>query len=90
MVVRTGFSEKLTFLKKLIRVLIYLAVLGLHCCMVFSSCTEWGLLSLWGVKASHCGGSPCCRAQALGHWDFSSCGTWVQKLQLLGSRALAQ
>ena len=33
---RTSFSEKLTFLKKLIHVLIYLAVLGLHCCMVFS------------------------------------------------------
>ena len=53
MVVRTGFSEKLTFLKKLIRVLIYLAVLGLHCCMDFSSCTEWGLLSSCDARVSH-------------------------------------
>ena len=43
-----------------------LAVLGLHCCKrAFSSCGEWGLLSSWGVQASHCGGFSCCRAQAL-------------------------
>ena len=31
-----------------------------------------------------------CKAQALGHGDFSSCGTWVQLLELLGCRAEAQ
>ena len=49
------------------------------CCIfvasqAFSSCSEWGLLSNYGVSASHCGGGFCCRAQALGGVNFSSCG----------------
>ena len=42
----TGFSEKLTSKKKLIYVFIYLAVLGLHCCMVFSLATLSGSYSV--------------------------------------------
>ena len=30
------------------------------------SCSQWGLLSRCGVRASHCGGFSCSRAQALG------------------------
>ena len=34
-----------------------LATLGLRgCTRAFSSCGEWGLLSSYGVGASHCGG----------------------------------
>ena len=35
---------------------------------LFSSCSEQGLLSSCGVRASHFGGFSCCRAQALGTW----------------------
>ena len=56
-------------------IFLYLAVLGLHCCMqAFSSCREKGLFSSCGVRASHCSGF-CCGAQALGCVGFSSCGT---------------
>ena len=55
---------------------LFLAVLGLRCCVrAFSSC---------GEQASHCGGLSCCRAWALGAWasvvvacGLSSCGTRV-------------
>ena len=53
----------------------FMAVLGLHCCVqAFSSCSESGLLSSCGAWVSHCSGFSCCRAQALGYWEFSSCG----------------
>ena len=38
---------------------------------------EGGLLSSYGVWASHYGSFSCCRASALGHSGFSSCGTWA-------------
>ena len=41
---------------------------------LFSSCSNWGLLSSWAVWASHCGGFSCCRAWALGHVGLRSCG----------------
>ena len=46
--------------------------------------------SLVGAWVSHCGGFSRCRAQALGHANFSSCGMWAQELWLPGSRAQAQ
>ena len=50
------FLNKHTFI-------LFLAVLGLHCCAwVFSSCGEQRCSAL----ASHCGGFSCCRARALG------------------------
>ena len=56
----------------------YLAVLSLYCHVgYFSSCSHWGLLSSWGMQASHCDGFSCCRARALGHAGFSSCSTWA-------------
>ena len=48
------------------------------------------LLSNCGAKASPCGGSSCCGAQALESSSFSSYCTWAQKLWLLRSRTQAQ
>ena len=77
--------------KSLINLFIYLflAALGLRCCMrAFSSCVKRGLLfiavcglliavaSLLRSTGSRCAG-------------FSSCGTWAQQLWLAGSRAQA-
>ena len=47
---------------------LFLAALGLHCCTwAFSSCSEWGGVTLCcGAQASHCGGFSCCGAWALG------------------------
>ena len=42
---------------------------------LFSSGRVRGLLSSYGVLASHCSGFSCCRAQALGHMGFSSCSS---------------
>ena len=60
---------------------LFLAVLAL-CCYVraFSSCSKRGLLSSCGAQASHCCGSSCCRARALGHTGFSTCSTRAQPL----------
>ena len=64
----------------------FLAALGLHCSTrAFSSCSEQGLLSSCGVRASHCGGFSCCRAQALGHICFSSCSKGSVALLHVGS-----
>ena len=41
---------------------------SLPLCRLLSSCGRW---------ASHCRGSSCCRAQALGPSGSSSCGTWA-------------
>ena len=64
---------------------LFLAALGLHCCMqAFSSCSEWELTLRCGARASHCSGFSCCRAQALGMRASvvvvrrpSSCGAWA-------------
>ena len=48
-------------------VYLFLAVLGLCCCVrAFSSWGEQGLLSRSIVQVSHCGGFSCCRAWAPG------------------------
>ena len=53
---------------------LFLAVLGLHCCLrAFSSCGELELLSRCSARASLCGGFS--RGEcALGYVGFSSCG----------------
>ena len=46
---------------------LYLAVLGLRCCVqAFSSCGEWGATLRCSARASYCHGFCCCRAPALG------------------------
>ena len=55
------------------------AMLDLLCCVqVFSSCGERGLLSSYGVPASHRSDFSCCEAWILGYVGFSSCLTWAQ------------
>ena len=73
------------------------AALSLYYCpRAFSRCGEQGLLSSWGVQASHCSGFFCCGARALGLVGFSccrsqaleqglsSCGTWTQLPCIMG------
>ena len=57
---------------------------------LFSSCIRWGPLSSRGAWASHCGDFSCCRAWALGHVVFSSCGsrTLKHRLSSCGPQAL--
>ena len=70
---------------------IYLSIFGcagsllLH--RLLSSCSNQGLLSSCSAWASCCSGFSCCKARALGHMRFRSCGVWPQELQLVGSRA---
>ena len=46
---------------------LFMAVLGLCCCAcASSSCSEWGLLTSWGVRVSCWGDFSCCRVQAVG------------------------
>ena len=57
---------------------------------LYSSFGEQGLLSSCSVQASHCGGFSCCRAQALGHTGFCSCGTRALECSLSSCGAWAQ
>ena len=62
-----GYSIFVYF-KKFIYFKLFLAVLGLYCCVrAFSICCQWGLLSTCDAWASHC------RAWALGARRLSSC-----------------
>ena len=68
---------------------LFLTVLGLCCCMGFSLVGVSGATLHCSVQASHCGGLSS-GAWALGPAGLGSCGTWVQQLQLPGSRTQAQ
>ena len=57
---KSGGLVSVSFLFLFFLINLFLAVLGLRCC-------EWALPSC-GERASHCGGSSCCRARALGAW----------------------
>ena len=70
------------------RTVIFLAVLGLRCCVqAFSSGGKWGLLSSCSARASHDSGFSCCkhrlrgvRASVAGAQEFSrfvACGILV-------------
>ena len=57
---------------------LFLAVLGLHCCMGFSlvaASRRELLFSSCGARASHCSGFSCCEAQTLEQAGFSTCNT---------------
>ena len=47
----------------------------------FSRCSEWRLISRYGVQASHFSGLSCCRAGVVGPVNFSSCGSQAWLLQ---------
>ena len=50
-------------------VYLFLAVLGLHCSLwVFSSCSEWGLLSSCSTRDSYSSGCSCCGTKTLDMW----------------------
>ena len=69
---------------------LFLAVLRPCCCkQAFCSCSERGLLRRCSAWASHFRGFSCFGAQALGHADFSNCGSQAleQGLNSYGSRA---
>ena len=58
---------------------LFLAVLGLPCCLGFSLvATSGGYASLRQALASHCSGFSCCGAQTLGCFGFSSWGSGLQ------------
>ena len=60
---------------------LFMAVLGLCCCVgFFSSCIEQWLLFSCAAQTSHCDGFSCCRGWAcrVGAWSFHSCDTWAQ------------
>ena len=73
-----------------LKIYFYLLIFIFDCAWVFvaawafSSCSERGLLSSWGVQPSPVA------AQTIGHVGFSSCDTWAPWLQLPGGRACAQ
>ena len=72
-----AFSVLLIFFTYLL--LFFLALLGLCCCLwAFSSCSETGLLSSCGSRASYWDVFSCCRAQALEFWGSAELlqGTW--------------
>ena len=56
---------------------------------LFSSCGEQGvggLLSCCGAWASHCSDFSCCKAQTLGTWGLSSCGSEALEHRLLAQQ----
>ena len=74
------------FLKIHLFIYLFMAALGLCCCVrAFSSCGERGATLCCGAQASHCGGFSYCGARALGAQasvvvtcGLSSCGSRVQ------------
>ena len=75
---------------------LFMAALGLHCCMrAFSSCGERGLLFCCGAGASHCHGFSCgaqplgARASVVVAHGLSSCGSRAveRRLSSCGARA---
>ena len=59
----------------LLKIYLFMAALGLHCCMQpFSGGGAWGLLPGCSARASHCGGFSCCRAWVL-ECGLSGCST---------------
>ena len=72
----TSLLSHVIFFLTFIYLYLFLAVLGLHCCMqAFSSCSEWGILCC-GSQAYNWGGLSCWGGQVLGA-GLSSCSSWA-------------
>ena len=56
--------------------LLFLAVLGLHCCLQALCLVAASTTLHCSARASHCSDFSCCGAQAL-EFGFSSCGAWA-------------
>ena len=59
----------------------FFCLLVFRCTQAFSTCGEWGLLSSFSARASHCSGFSCFRARALGLMGFSSCAPGGSRVQ---------
>ena len=81
-----GVSKRVNRLNLFSLLCIFLAVLGLHCCVGFPLVVASGDYPL---VASHYGGFSC-GAWTLGHEGFSGCGTRAQESGFLGCRPEAQ
>ena len=78
------------FYKFIYFIYLFLAALGLHCCVrAFYSCGEWGYSSLRCVGFS-LRWLLLLRSTGSRHAGFSSCGVQAQQLWLTGSRGQAQ
>ena len=67
--VSSSSRKHLRFIFNFKKIYLFMAVLGLHCCVrAFSSCCMQGFLSSCGAWASHCSGFSCCGAHTLGTW----------------------
>ena len=56
---------------------LFLAALGLSCCMRALQLQQAEAISSCGAQASHCDVFSCCGARALQTAGFSSCGAWA-------------
>ena len=65
---------QLKFFIFILCVYLFLAALGLHCCVQASSS--------WGSRASPCGGFSCYGARAVGCEGFRSCSSWAPEHRL--------
>ena len=78
-VYRYIFQLFLIFLKIYLWICLFLAMLGLRCCVVLSLAAEsrgwvgYPLAAVLGFLIV--GGFSCCRVRVLGHGGFSSCGS---------------
>ena len=64
------FNTSATFIIFFKFTVLFMAALGLHCCMcTFSGCVRWELLSSYKAYAFHCSGFP------VAEHRLSSCGT---------------
>ena len=72
-----------------LKLFLFLAVLGLHCCGLSPVALRWGLLFV-AVLRLLTAVSSLLQSTGSRHTGFGNCSTWAQKLWLLGSRAWAQ
>ena len=77
-----------TFFKFFHYIYLFLALLGLRCCLGFSPVS--GAALQLRPLCFNCGGSSFCRPQALGLTGFSSCGSQALEHRLSGCGAQAQ
>ena len=73
---------KILFYLVLINFYLFLAVLGLCCCLGFSLVVASGGYSSSRRPSLSCSVFPCCGARAAGHEDFSSSGSWALEHRL--------
>ena len=64
--------------------------LGLRCCAGLSPVVARGLRSNYSVRASHPGGSSCCRSTGSRGSGFSSCSSWALQYKLNSCGTCAQ